>query len=174
MLPILLLVVPPTVVGGGYACWYIGQQTALSLLLPSASYSNGSANDNQIQQPAAMATTKTIGNYIVGIGTFASVYGLQSMFFSDDGGSSNRSSAHTMDLSKQVNNNKSTSTASKSSNKFIPPHKRKLQDQFQPPKSMGEAFKRMGRPILIRSGSVGVAFFFAGVVQTTWMVKTKL
>ena len=64
------------------------------------------------------------------------------------------------------NNSGSKSCNSNVNKKFIPPHKRKLADQFQPPKSMGEVFQRMGRPVLIRSAGGCVAFFVAGALQT--------
>lgn len=37
---------------------------------------------------------------------------------------------------------------------------------YVPPQSIGEAFQRVGRPVLIRAGAGFVAFFCAGMAQT--------
>jgi len=125
MLPVLMLVFPPSVAGGGYACWFLGQQTAL---LPT------NKREAPIQSP---------GSYMAGITTLVGVYGLQSTQFPQNG---------------QV--------AKNSTSKFVPPQKQARDVQFQPPKSMAEALQRMGRPVFMRVGAGGVAFFCAGVVQT--------
>jgi hypothetical protein len=171
MLPVLILVVPPTVVGGGYTCWYLGQQSTLSLLSSSSRNSNDPSSFKKLTNDERQQTT---GSYIAGIATFATVYGLQSMLFPKDINANTnviQEGSNSLNNQSGMKSNNTNNSNSNSSKTFIPPHKRKAADQFQPPKSMTEAFQRVGRPILIRSGSAGVAFFFAGVVQTYITMK---
>ncbi len=177
----LILALPPVVAGGSYGCWYAGQQTVLSFYssssLPSLGnghgYGNGNLNssgNNQKGKKSVLVTGKGTGSfsyYASGIVTFGCIYGLQSMLFPRT--VATKTKTHNLNRgnsSSGSGSGSSSSSSSSSSKEFIPPHKRKLADQFQPPKSMGEAFQRMGRPVFIRSAAAGVSFFFVGVVQT--------
>lgn len=43
---------------------------------------------------------------------------------------------------------------------------------YVPPQSIGEAFQRVGRPVLLRAGAGLVAFFCAGMAQTYVSLRT--
>ena len=124
MLPVLMLIVPPSVAGGGYACWNLGQHTVL--------FWSGQ-KEVPIQSSAS---------YMSGIVTCMSTYNLQAKLFPKS------------PALKPV------------SSKHIPPHKQAKDAQFQPPRSAGEVFRRMGKPTLLRVGAGCISFFFAGAVQT--------
>mmetsp|Transcript_2913 Transcript_2913/g.4404 ORF Transcript_2913/g.4404 Transcript_2913/m.4404 type:complete len:154 (+) Transcript_2913:53-514(+) len=153
MLPLLILVVPPSVAGGSYGSWYLGQQTAL--LLTSTSRTSSA--------PPLDAPSQSTASYISGIVTLVGAYGLQCTQFSR--------------LESDADPNRHTPTKVHKGNsqehpKFVPPHKKASTAQFQAPQNVAEAFERVGRPMLIRAGAGGVALFCAGVVQT--VVATKI
>eukprot|EP00979_Chaetoceros_neogracilis_P002699 scaffold437_cov288-Chaetoceros_neogracile.AAC.49 len=157
MLPVLLLVVPPSVAGGGYACWFLGQQTALSLKNVNDSNNNNNSNinsnSNKPLQPLVKSSSGA-GSYTAAIVTLAGVYGALSTQFPNDPDKGKDLAAKAKD--------KNTTAGSH----FIPPHKQAQSAQFQPPKSFAEAFQRVGRPMIVRAGAGGVALFCAGIVQT--------
>jgi hypothetical protein len=174
MLPLIILVVPPSVAGGGYACWYLGQQTALSLFQSSkiridAGNGNGNGNGNTTRSSttSTVPSQQSTGSYIAGLATLGGMYGLQSSQFHrlED---TPKPNSHTQ---TQMGHTKRTSAAEKSRTAYVPPHKQAQSHQFQPPKSMAEAFQRMGRPVLMRAGAGGIAFFCSGIVQT--LVTTR-
>jgi len=115
MLPLLFLIVPPSVVGGSYLMWYSGQQIVLS-------------RSKRIEPPPQSAAS-----FATGLAAFFGTYGVQSALFPHD--------------------KPTTTTTAK---KMV----------YVPPKSVGEVFQRVGRPILMRVGAGSVAFFCAGAAQT--------
>ena len=146
MLPVLILVVPPTAAGGSYGCWYMGQQTALSLFRPSAG------------RRITDVPSQTTGSYIAGLAALAGTFALQSSQF------------HRLENTATTTAN-STKKRIPASKAYVPPHKQAHSHQFQPPKTMGEFFQKMGRPVLIRAGAGGIAFFCSGMVQTLITIR---
>mmetsp|Transcript_22388 Transcript_22388/g.33128 ORF Transcript_22388/g.33128 Transcript_22388/m.33128 type:complete len:159 (+) Transcript_22388:181-657(+) len=146
MLPVLLLVLPPSIAGGGYACWFLGHQTAHSFL------SDGS------NKPATPLINSG-ASYATAVGAFAGVYGALSTQFPR-----HQETGEGKDLAKTKQ--KASVSVSESKKSFVPPHKKAQSEQFQPPKTIAEAFRRYGRPMVFRAGAVGVAFFCAGTLQT--------
>lgn len=116
MLPLLFLIVPPSVIGGSYFMWYSGQQVVLS------------------REKLLEAPRQSAASYASGIVTLVGTYGLQSMLFPQD---------------------KTNTTITKENKKV-----------YVPPQSVGEAFQRVGRPVLLRLGAASIAFFAAGITQT--------
>ena len=158
MLPVLILIVPPSVAGGGYATWYLGQQAALSLTALSSRNKRNDA-DHEIAY--------TTGSYIAGIATLGSAYGiLSSRFHLLEYAGAKQMEENTNVTMRSHSSSKHVGSGRKAGYEFIPPHKQAQSQQFQPPKTMSEAIQRMGRPVLIRAGAGCIAFFCSGLVQT--------
>jgi hypothetical protein len=65
MLPLLILIVPPSIAGGSYVMWYSGQQVVLR------------------RKQLAEAPPQSAASYTTGIMTLVGTYGLQSFAFPD-------------------------------------------------------------------------------------------
>ena len=146
MLPVLILIVPPSVLGGGYACWHVGQQAATSITKGTEYDMLHISNINH-----------STGSYMAGIGSMLGIYGIISSQFVRLEDTNTNTSTKT-----SINN---TKTKTSTHHIHIPPHKQTKAHQFQPPKTIQEAFQRMGRPVLIRAGAGSIAFFCGGLVQ---------
>lgn len=152
MLPLLILTVPPATIGGFYCMWASGQHIVLQ----------------QKKLQHKVPPQSGLAAYGAGVATVAGTYfGLQAALFPPEASSepvdSHSSSAEPKGsgLTKQQG-----ATKSGCAKDFVPPHKQQQAQAFHPPQSMGEFAQRMGRPLLMRMGVGGVAFFCAGVVQT--------
>mmetsp|Transcript_7676 Transcript_7676/g.7234 ORF Transcript_7676/g.7234 Transcript_7676/m.7234 type:complete len:160 (-) Transcript_7676:123-602(-) len=156
MLPLLILVVPPSLAGGGYACWYLGKNTALTLFQSSKRTSLTSASSSSEQSTQS---------YMAGMTTLVVVYGLQSSQFHRLVKDTSKSRTQAKIRESGVKN-RGNSTA------YVPPHKQPRSQQFQPPKSMNDAFRRMGRPVLMRAGAGGIALFCSGIFQTFVVIRS--
>jgi hypothetical protein len=143
MLPVLILVLPPSIAAGGYGCWSLGNRTALSFM--------GHGPRNTPVTPLKYSGVSKA----LAIATFAGVYGAFSTTFPTG---IYQESAKDLEVAK--------TKVEASMSEFVPPHKRAESDRFQPPKTIAEATKRFGRPIMTRAGALGVALFCAGTVQT--------
>jgi hypothetical protein len=154
MLPLFMLTAPPIVMGGSYCMWYSGQQIALKQKILREAPPSGAA-----AYASGVAT---------GAGTY---YVLQTAFFPQNGSmkesqQSMNPKSGTLESTKQQHTSATRGNGSSSSShsKFVPPHKQAK--SFQPPQTMGEAFQRIGRPMLMRVGAGGFALLCAGLVQT--------
>jgi hypothetical protein len=159
MLPLLILVVPPSVVGGSYWMWYQGEQFVL--------HQWGNPRDTTIvaQQPFVShsnTASSSVQSFVVGGVAWVGAYGLQSQFlfpfFQDTPKpttiNTKPTSCSTSSLKKPQQTNATTKL----------PKNQPL--TFVPPKNMSELFHRAGRPVLLRLGAICVSFFCAGAAQT--------
>eukprot|EP00978_Attheya_sp_CCMP212_P010338 scaffold24970_cov34-Attheya_sp.AAC.4 len=173
MLPLLILVVPPSVVGGSYWMWYQGQQFVLRQWRNPRDTT--SMLQQQQQQQIVLSnpnpTSTSIQSFAAGGVAWVGAYGLQSKFlfpfFQDT------TKTETTTTTKPTAKPKPKPTTNTPSLKK-PPHTRvttilpnkKQPLLFVPPKNMSELFHRAGRPVLLRLGAICVSFFCAGAAQT--------
>ena len=157
MLPLLILVVPPTAIGGGYLSWSAGQR----LILAAASSSTSPSADE--------APPNTLASNVAGLATLAGTYGAAEYVLgqSESAGGvaqgSTSSSTGSGNISKSgTSGTCSTATASVSQKGPTAAGGGK----FVQPKSMGDLLSRIGPPVLMRLGAASFAFFCAGAVQT--------
>lgn len=135
MLPVLILIVPPSIIGGGYGFWCFGHSTALSLFQQTAKSVPGAAKPSPSPPHSQCA-----GSYAAGLSTCVGTYAL---------------------LGSQFHRVEGAAGA-----QYVPSHKRTTPAQFHPPKTVAEAFQRVGKPLLLRAGAGGAALFCAGLAQT--------
>lgn len=155
MLPLLILVVPPTAIGGGYVSWTAGQK----LILATASGGSSSSLPDD-------APPNTLASNVAGLAALAGTYGIAEYFMGQSessaaGATQGSSSSGSGDISKSGTSSitgtatgKGPSVAGGGGGKFVQP------------KSVGDLLSRIGPPVLMRLGAASLAFFCAGAVQT--------
>mmetsp|Transcript_26349 Transcript_26349/g.36967 ORF Transcript_26349/g.36967 Transcript_26349/m.36967 type:complete len:180 (-) Transcript_26349:578-1117(-) len=160
MLPALaILILPPTFGGSAYFCWYQGQQLVLRQRI--------------LKDPIEQQSSFT--SYAAGIGSLGVMYGLQRklIFPYFDGvheqqltqhlGSSQESSPSTTTPPKKYKH-KTTKVSTTIGHKQ---HNNKTTAKsFVPPQNLGDVYRRIGPPVLVRLGAASIAFFMAGIIQT--------
>jgi hypothetical protein len=135
MLPVLILVIPPSAIGGGYVAWNLGKHSSFLLL---------GKNTSTPHDDSSSDSRRSI-SYIADIITAFGVYGILSTQFP-----------------KETQIEEHNATKSKVTKTYVPIHKQAKSAQFQPPATFQEAFHRFGRPVVIRAGAGGFALFCAG------------
>lgn len=123
MLPLLILVVPPTVAGGCYISWSTGEALILKRY--------------RVSSPPPQSA----GTYTAGLLTLAGAYSFQSALI-------HRLEQSGADISPTAGNNRGNQNKS-----------------YVPPQNFAEVVQ-FSRPMMVRLGAAGVAFFCAGAVQT--------
>lgn len=134
MLPVLILVIPPSAIGGGYAAWNLGKHSSFLLLGKNTSTPHYDSSSDR-------RSISYIADFITAFG----VYGILSTQFP-----------------KETQTEGHNATESKVTKTNVPIHKQAKSAQFQPPATFQEAFHRFGRPAVIRAGAGGFALFCAG------------
>lgn len=154
MLPLLILVVPPTAIGGGYLSWSAGQK----LILATASSTSSSSTDDE-------APPNTLASNLAGLAALAGTYGAAEYLLgqseSSGGVSQGSGSAGSGTISKS-----GTSTTTATATGKGPSVAGGGGGKFVQPKSVGDLLSRIGPPVLMRLGAASFAFFCAGAVQT--------
>mmetsp|Transcript_64 Transcript_64/g.132 ORF Transcript_64/g.132 Transcript_64/m.132 type:complete len:158 (-) Transcript_64:882-1355(-) len=141
MLPLLILVVPPTVIGGGYVSWSAGQ----NFMLKRSSLESSPPSD-------------TLTSYGSGILTLGITYGLAEVVFAYIGG--------TTAIATTAASSSSSSSAASGHARPSGGGGKLTAGRYVPPKSAGDLLGRVGPPVLMRLGAASFAFFCAGAVQT--------
>ena len=146
MLPLLILVVPPTAAGGGYLSWSAGQRL---ILLAGGKTRTRSCTSSSPSAYADEAPPNTLASNVAGLAALAGTYGAAEYLL---GRSERSGTPHT----------KTTASAAGAGGggggggggKFVQP------------KGIGDLLSRVGPPVLMRLGAASFAFFCAGAVQT--------
>lgn len=167
MLPLLILVVPPTAIGGGYLSWSAGQKLVLATASSSSSTSSSSTDDE--------APPNTLASNVAGLAALAGTYGAAEYFMgqseSSGGAAQGSGSTGSGNISKS-----GTSTATATGNGTIKKGPSVAGSsgggKFVQPKSVGDLLSRIGPPVLMRLGAASFAFFCAGAVQTVVASKS--
>mmetsp|Transcript_17513 Transcript_17513/g.26073 ORF Transcript_17513/g.26073 Transcript_17513/m.26073 type:complete len:149 (-) Transcript_17513:347-793(-) len=136
MLPLLILVVPPTVIGGSYGMWYSGQK----LVLLSSYQQHSTKKLTTVPPPQSSAS------YAAGLITLGGTYGLLQSI--------------TLGVGDSAVSSFSASSQSTKTKVYI------KEGGYQPPQTLAELKSRIGAPLLKRMGIASIAFFVAGSVQT--------
>ena len=139
MLPLLILVVPPTAIGGGYLSWSAGQK----LILAADNTSSAQVDDE--------APPNTLASNVAGLASLAGTYGAAEYML----GRSESSGGAATATGKGPNVAGSGDGGGGGGG-----------GKFVQPKSVGDLLSRIGPPVLMRLGAASFAFFCAGAVQT--------
>ena len=164
MLPLLILVVPPTAIGGGYLSWSAGQK--LILATASSSSSTGSRTSSTDEAPP-----NTLASNLAGLAALAGTYGAAEYLLgqseSSGGVSQGSGSAGSGTISKSgTSSSTATATGNGATKKGPSVAAGGGGGKFVQPKSVGDLLSRIGPPVLMRLGAASFAFFCAGAVQT--------